>query len=670
MSDLKYISLVADMLSDGGAVVCVGGRYNAHQQDYANHIAKALISKDSTALLEANTGIGKSIGYLLPSLVYLSLNPKCNPIAISTHTRALQRQLMEKDIPLVIAAMNHAGIKIPSIAFRMGRQAFFSPTRLNDLIAGMDEQSVTDEHKALVMFAQKSALSGTGLWMDYIEEFGAFPKGVSADDICLLHLMQPDNPAYDKHLEAAKVARLLVTNHATILSQNVFSGAVFHALVSDEAHEIEDVCKDLSTHKSQLKRMVSAVQATLLNKNTLNKITKLTGKISGRLEIFDAQNNKAHDLISDISHNSLLDEIQPDVLKVKKHLQSVRDAYMDGLDEVLTHKQAVNVDRIDAHLKTLSAFESGTHLNRRRAVGFSEKYREPSIASVSLNAGRLFDYKTRELTCRRILTSATIANANTKSASFTQIAGALGLNYDEITDTCSISPSNFGQMSFVLVPHGKSPICGFSDDEVIFDNTWIDVTTKMIDQAAATGKTLVLSPSMKESKLFASRISSSYILQDSDNPLIQVTDNYIKGDQAVLLSAGAWNGVSLRAINGDQLIQNIVITRIPFLPIDDALDFLNREYMLSKGYTESKIRSVQWTNKQYLASIKLKQGIGRGLRSPTDSVKIWFADPRMPTQTHSSGLISAIPQRFLSDYFNAQIFKLDEVTESEPLLYL
>lgn len=670
MSDLKYLSLVDGMLSDQGALVSVGGRHNAHQQEYASYVAKALVSKESTALLEANTGIGKSIGYLLPSLVYLSLNPKSNTIAVSTHTRALQKQLMEKDIPLVVAAMKHANMRIPSIAFRMGRQAFFSPTRLNDLLSSMPQEEVTSEHKALLVFAQKSALSGTGLWMDYIEEFGVFPKGVCADDICLLHLMQPDNPAYDRHLLEAKSARLLVTNHATILSHNIFSDVTFHALISDEAHEIEEVCKNLSTHKSQLKRIISAIQATQPSKKALNKVAKVADGIASRLEVFDAENGSTNNLISDISHNNLLDEIQPAVLSLKKHMQDIRASYLDELDDSLTNKQAVNVDRIDNHLKTLSAFESGTHLNRRRAVGFSNDRREPSIASVSLSPGRLFHYKTMELTHRRILTSATIANASTKSLSFTQICGALGLPYDGITGSCSISPSNFGQMKFVTVPRGKSPVFEFSEDEVVFNKSWIEATTKMIDMAASTGKTLVLSPSIKESKLFADRISSSYILQDTNNPLMQITDNYIKGDESVLLSAGAWNGISLRKTDGSQLIENIVITRIPFMPVDEALEFLNREYMLSKGLTESKIRSIQWTNKQYLASIKLKQGIGRGLRAPTDRVKIWFADPRMPTQTHSSGLISAIPHRFLSNYFDAQIFEMNEVVESEPILYL
>lgn len=669
MSNVKYLDLVADVLSEKGALVQVGGRYNAQQKEYAMHIAKSIDATQSMAFCEASTGIGKSIGYLIPSLIYLSLRPDSFPIVISTHTRALQRQLIDKDVPLATEAIKAQGLDVPSVAFRMGRQAFFSPTRVDDFINGLPESAVTAQHKELARFSQASVVSGSGLWMDYIDKYGAFPKGMSADDVCLLDLMRSDNPAYEHHIEAAKHAQLLITNHATVLNREVFKNRKFHAVICDEAHEIEDVCKDLATYKSQLKRIASAIRATDITTASATKACDLAETLADTLLDFDADNGQTRNLVSDISHASLLHALQPDVLSLQKLTSQVRTKYASKLDEAPTHKQAKVVDTLDRHIKTLKAFDLGSQHNQRRAVAFSEKFRDPSIASISLSAGRLFSYQTSQLTSRVALVSATMSNANAKETSFTQMMNALGINEDQVTDTCSIAPKHFGKMSFVVVESGDSPI-SLIDNEVIFDKKWTDSTAAMIDLAAKSGKTLVLSPSIQESKMLAKKINSDYLLQDANHPLMQLTKPFIEGDEPVLLSAGAWNGVSFRATDGGQLLQNIVITRIPFFPQDDATQFLQREYLLSKGYTESAIKGIYWTAVQYQTMIKLKQGIGRGLRSPTDVIKVWFADPRMPTQKKSSGLIAAIPRRFLDDYYNAPIFDGKEVVKPKPVFFL
>lgn len=669
MRNLEYLARIEGIFAEQGALVKVGGRHNPQQQEYALHIAEALARKEAVALCEAQTGIGKSLAYLIPSLVHLSLNRSSLPIVISTHTRALQRQLLDKDIPLSIAALKEHGLEIPSVAYRMGRAAFFSPSRIDDFISSLDEDDVSKEHKELLRFSQTSVVSGSGLWMDYIDQHGAFPKGVSAHDVCLLDLMQPDNPAYERHLEDSKSARLLITNHATVLNKEVFKSSAFYAVLCDEAHEIEDVCKDLATHKSQLTRLSNAIAATGLNSPTANKARELADTLANQLLDFDAENKQVSNLVSDISHAPLLGDIQPDVLSLQKMAAQVRGQYVKSLDVAPTNNQAKIVDRLDKHIDTLRAFESGSHLSKRRAIAFSDKYREPSIASISLSAGRLFNYRVSQLTTRMILISATMANANTKSVLFTQITNALGIEQERITDSCSISPKHFGKMSFVVVPTGKSPVRR-EDTETTFDTDWVDNTVRMIDMAAQSGKTLVLTPSIKESKLLAKHISSDYLLQDERNPLMQLTNAFIEGDESVLLSAGAWNGVSFRSKDGGQLLRNIVITRIPFLPADETMQFLQREYLSSKGFTEAAIKGIYWTSQQYHTMIKLKQGIGRGIRGPGDDIKVWFADPRMPTQKRSSGLIAAIPQRFLEDYYNADIFDGQELAIPEPVFYI
>lgn len=670
MKKYEYLALIEAIFSKDGALVKAGGRYNEQQQEYALHIANGLARNDAVVLAEADTGTGKSIAYLIPSLVHLSVNQSSKPIVVSTHTRALQRQLLEKDVVLAEAALKEVGLKLPLIAFRMGRQAFFSPTRAQDAVDNLPKGVAGDKHAALIEFANASVISGSGLWMDYINAHGTFPTGITADDVCLLDLMDSDNPAYTRHLEDAKSAQLLITNHATIMNRMVFKEGQFYAVICDEAHEIEDVCISLSTYKSQLKRIGSAITATLSTSKATKKAIELASGIEGQLREFDSNQNKKHDLISDISNAEFMDGLQADVVSLNKSLNSCRSSYVKKLGDAPPISEARVVDRLDRHIETLSSFERGAVLSKRRAVAFSPMLREPSVAAISLSAGRLFNWQASKLTRRIVLVSATMSNANTKTVSFTHLMGSLGLKEERITDKCSIAPTNFGSMTFVVAPSGKSPVLKDSDNEIILDESWLKQTARMIDQAALTGKTLVLSPSLKESKLLANKINASHLLQDQDNPLMQLTNAFITGDEKVLLSAGAWNGVSFRNSDNGQLLENLFITRIPFLPMDQELEFLQTEYLLSKDYTMPAIKAILWTHQQYKTTIKLRQGIGRGLRSPTDTIKVWFGDPRMPTARNSSGLVAAIPHRFLDDYYKAEVFDSDVVQEAEPVFYL
>lgn len=78
------------------------------------------------AILEAETGVGKSIGYIIPCLIFLSLHPNSEQVIISTFTRLLQKQIMLVDMPFAVKVVEALGLNPPKYGYRMGRQAFFS----------------------------------------------------------------------------------------------------------------------------------------------------------------------------------------------------------------------------------------------------------------------------------------------------------------------------------------------------------------------------------------------------------------------------------------------------------------------------------------------------------------------------------------------------------------
>ena len=173
--------------------------------------------------------------------------------------------------------------------------------------------------------------------------------------------------------------------------------------ICDEAHEIEDVCISLSTYKSQLKRIGSALSATLSNSKTTKSAIDLASSLEQRLCDFDIKQNKKNNLISDISHADFMNSIQADVVTLNKSLSACRSKYVKKIDAAPSVSEARVVDRLDRHIETLSSFERGAVMSKRRAVAFSSIRREPSVAAIALNAGMLFNWQASKLADRIVI---------------------------------------------------------------------------------------------------------------------------------------------------------------------------------------------------------------------------------------------------------------------------
>ena len=218
-------------------------------------------------------------------------------------------------------------------------------------------------------------------------------------------------------------------------------------------------------------------------------------------------------------------------------------------------------------------------------------------------------------------------------------------------------------MNFVLADKNiPSPVLDFDEDEVIFSPKWLMNTVKMIEKAAEENEpVLVLTVSHAESKLIASKLSKSLkvSLHEKGHSIKEYTNDFTEGKTKILISSAGWEGLNLRTSENKQLIKHIVISRIPFTPpnllLEYALDVISKTHPTLAIYK----KNIEWVEAIQEVVAKLKQGFGRGTRSPEDSVLIWIADSRMP-QTRSdrnSVLLNAIPSRFLNNYLSAEVFE-------------
>lgn len=661
---------VDDVFSETGIIVKLGGRYTPEQHEYATGIAKCLINPEQAlGLLQADTGIGKSLGYLVPSVLYVVLNPNFNDkkIVISTFTRYLQKQIIDHDLPFIRKILLELGFDISSllITYRMGRQSFFSVERTKYATSKiiLDDPDRKEELESFIDYVVESCSFGSGLWLDYFEENGDLPKGIKVDDICLLNSQKSDNEAYDLHLDRVASADIIVTNHhsCVLADRTGLSNFKIHAMIFDEAHKIASICFDLFNYKinlAEIKRNLNYVadhpkvkKASLVS---LGHILELEEKVKSHprfneLEYLTQQNSTA-----------LFSEIKLTISKLQSALTKTLNLYSESLDKAsLSFQDAEFIDSMSSINFSLSAWNNEKELSLS-AIGISPQRKQISIAYLNLYASNLFGFITKGLTDRIILTSATLANAQ-QEISFGLTKTHLGLSKMPCTVELIVSPSRYADMHFVLMTKDcPSPVSTVDENQISFDSKWLSNTALMIKAAKESGdNVLILTNSHHETKILSETIADLQPLVHKQGTALKEYLKDFKKPNQILITCAGWEGLNLRQDDGTQLIYHVVITRIPFNPPNPIIEYAVKSFYNKTVKLQSYLLNIQWVLSMQEVVSKLKQGMGRGTRSPNDFVTIWIADSRMPHPMNdkSNGiLLNAVPKRFMNNYRKAEIF--------------
>ncbi len=673
MTLLEYVDRVFE---DGGVLTQLGGRSVTEQHKYAISVAKAILhpsEQNRLSMLEADTGIGKSFGYLIPLMIYVAITPDFGDkkFIISTYTRQLQKQIYNEDIPFLRRVLS--ALELPhkqTIAIRLGRQSFFSISRVKRLCADISQKDPSRKaemetfHAAVIDIVQY----GSGIWADYIEDYGDFPCGVSSNDICLLAQQKNDTEAYYLHLEKASLASIIITNHHSILLPTLTGLADFdvEAIIVDEAHKISSICQEMFNYRlsiNDLENFLNAVAKTCKSaKSHINSAIELLSKLKNELS-----RHPKIDTIEFIHEQNSTELFLAQSLTVASLNASLKTAYKKTLSNWDLHSLQENESEILHQFESyLTVLENWLFRAENQfqvsAFGVSKKHQKLSLATVNIRPSYVFGRVIQRITNNVILTSATLANAQ-KSISFSLIQSQLGLRKFEIIEQLSISPSNYAEMAFVLADKKiPSPVLTFDDDQVIFSPKWLANTVKMIKAAHMKGEPLlVLTVSHSESKLIASKLNDldQVSVHEKGHSIKQYTADFIHGRTKILITSAGWEGLNLRTVNKTQLIKNVLITRIPFTPPNVLFEYALQVVAKTNPNIAASKKNIEWVDAIQGVVAKLKQGFGRGTRSPNDAVVIWIADSRMPHKKSdtNSVLLSAIPARFLNNYLNAEIFE-------------
>ena len=680
----KVLAGIEFILGENGLAVKTieGFKFNLNQVEYAKLVARGFLKFDektglaSINIQEAATGTGKTLGFLIPLLLINTYTEE--RVAVSTHTKQLQNQILEKDYPnaaRLVAEYTDTPLRVAKVrvgitnyisaracALHRDRLIAKSPVKFAEAIEFLN---------AAIAWLEAGILSAepcSGILLDFMElqNLDNLPTGITANDIHLTHKsLSTEKKKYEADKFESKNADLLICNH-TLVAQHAYR---WNSILDIEGNEMKYLVIDEADQFASAAEMVigSDLSLHMVLKNTEDaEVAKTTIKaITAFYDYVTSMDIPANDLMVmgvDEEFSKLFmvayETMKASAKKVHAEIEK------GGLpDETFTNYREF-MDSFEDVSKTYKAYLDNKN---KVIINWSPKKKYPSIRVSKHQIGdiisRLFSHTKKAKTEQEIdemgvssvktylkgilFTSATISNPDKsdKIETFDLFASTVGIirfckkgttepihNVQVGLYSITRPALNFGKMHIVLADaRAPNPVKDeMTDDGVIYvtDEDYLDYAAMGIKKAIEVGGgVLVLTQSWKDTEALAKRLEGTpnLIVHQKGEPLAILKKKFVATPDAVMITPSGWSGLDMPG-----KVRHNVITRIPFAPIDKQKEELAKMVWLAQGKDITTFEAKKWSNLSYQAHIKLIQGIGRGIRSATDEVTWWMLDPRFP----------------------------------------
>ncbi|MBK7394017.1 MAG: ATP-dependent DNA helicase [Chloracidobacterium sp.] len=642
-----------------------GGLVSQHHENYeyrsgqikmAEAISRAFEEKKHL-IVEAGTGTGKTLAYLIPAIEAVAKKKK--RIIISTGTKNLQEQLMEKDIPFLQQILP----KKFSAAYMKGRSNYACIYRLlqSDHQPILDGVGEIDHFKEVREWSHETQ-TGDRAELTYLPENLPFWNRINAkSETCIGQKCADYEPCFITRMRArAETADIVIVNHHLFFADlnvrgNQFGKVIpdYGAVIFDEAHLIEDIAADyfgFQVSNFQLEELARDASVLPISDAVLaTQIIRSASRINGFAEQFWVRFKQARDadgrfpLLADaFSHRAIDGE---DVLsplgeafhaldEALARLETEADVFSEKLPEADSVVRRVRQTRFDLKFIVEQADRNFVYWLERRGRGIFLQASPVDVSS--LLQEKLFD---KVETC--ILTSATLST----NGSFNFIRDRLGLDKSKTETFMAESSFDHEKQAILYLP-----------------KTMPDPRTPEFTQMAATeiikiiqvtrGHAFVLCTSNSSMtalfEMVSSRIGYPCFLQGTMSKT-GLLEQFRSTPNAVLFATSSfWQGVDVR---GDQL-SCVIIDKLPFAVPTDPLVQARSKFIDDNGGKSFFDYSVPQ------AVISLKQGIGRLIRSRTDRGVIAIMDPRLRTKSYGRDFLNSLPRMKITADLNdvAEIF--------------
>jgi ATP-dependent DNA helicase DinG len=609
------------------------------QIDMARAVMRAFEEKRHL-IVEAGTGTGKTLAYLVPAVAAaLGGNGR---VIISTGTKNLQEQLMEKDIPFLQSILP----KPFSATYMKGRSNYLCLNRLaraqsSPVLEGLDEVDYFEE----ICEWSKESETGDRAELANLPESLSFWRHIDARSESCLGQKCPDFDAcfITRMRNRAQEADIVVVNHhlffADLNLRDGNYGSVlpdYTAVILDEAHLVEEVASEYfgaQVSNYQIDDLVRDLgMLNIEDAGTDQELTKSVARMSRFADDFwmGFRDGRGEDgrypiIPGTFARKNTAGELEATPLG---ELYVVLEGAIERAETTLDAMQEKSAD-IESLIRRLRQIRFGlqfivTGADKKFVYWLERRGRGIFLRASPIDVAGLLQDKLFEEVPTVVLTSATLSSGG----NFAFIRDRLGL--DTADDLIAESSFDYESQAILYLP-AKMP-----DPR---DRTWAPAAAAEVARIlnATEGRAFVLSTSLAGMQsLFENvwaEIDYPCLVQGSASKG-QLLKRFRETPNAVLFATSSfWQGVDVR---GEQL-SCVIIDKLPFAVPTDPIVAARQRYIEDSGGSSFYQYSVPQ------AIIALKQGLGRLIRSTTDRGVLAILDPRLRTKGYGRTFLQSLP---------------------------
>ena len=627
------------------AVAAIGGSAREGQIEMAEAVANALTDRHHL-MVQAGTGTGKSLAYLIPALVH------GRKVLVATATLALQRQLVDRDLPAVVPALEKVLGRSITFGIYKGVGNYICLQKMNadevdpDGELLLESSYLEKDAKRLIAWAKTPGVSG-----DRDDAPEVDRRVWAANSLSGRECVGADACAWGAQCFSAKAklkaqeADVVVTNHTLLAIEIVDAHPILpecDAVVLDEAHEFMDRTTQAVTEELTAARVQRA--AAMARKYLPGKVSDTLTSAGDSFD--DAMSDYGEQMKSEFGSNGRLDEI-PSSLEAP--IRRLKEAATALVQLIAADDGIVDPDENAERARVRGAVnEIATTAGKLLKMGDEHVlWYEPTFSTLHLAPLSVSQVLRSNLLTRKpvIATSATLTVGNSFDAMARSIGFLVGADGDEEVGNDQIDPANvqmldvgspfdFANQGVLYLPkHLPEPGREGPSQEAL------DELGELID--AAGGRTLALFSSWRGVEAADAHLRKvlvdlpiSIITQKRGDAVGPLVERFAKDETSILLGTiSLWQGVD---VPGNSCIL-VAIDRIPFPRPDEPVMSARSSQADASGGSGFMQVSVP------RAALLLAQGTGRLIRSIEDRGVVAILDSRIVTKRYGSVLLNSMP---------------------------
>lgn len=665
-----YVLQVEQAFAPGAKLAAILEDYifREEQVRFARAVAEAFQDEHFLAA-EAGTGVGKTYGYLVPALMWAQQSGE--KVVVSTKTKALQQQLVDRDLPQLEQALDFDFKYVEA----KGRQNYLCWNKYQRILSGAKglEKEQVEFFQKMMTWAEHTRSGDRkelGLGLELMRHWDL----VSADrtscqrEKCLYH----DKCFRLKMIKSMARADLIVTNHALLLSDVLVDNRIlpeFTSLIIDEAHTFIKETFDRLAFRFDQDDFLSLLgmlqhQEHRVRKGFLVHLRSQFSQLGPQLDecqqlveglawttrqLFEIL-TRGLGVGQDFSFNHILNPDDREQAWMAELLDLYSQEWNPGLDLLLQRLEQLHQE-LDEETEAPDLFELMAALRESHTTLFNiiieELHRSTAITWVEFLRG-----SARALCAGGVDTSGLLAGElYGKLKTLVMVSATLAVedNFDNFISRSGLGPmAAEGRLSTHLehspFDYQRQAALYVVDDmpepsSPKFNPAVVEVLTAIF--ASQGGRTMVLFTSRQQLqqasaalKPYCQQQGLKLLVQHEDGDFASLMDDFVYEPNSILMGVETfWEGIDLR---GDVLCC-LVIVRLPFRsPADPYCSAWEQYY---RSHNQSSFKHFMLPD----AALRFKQGVGRLIRSETDRGAVVVLDNRLVERFYGQVFRRSIP---------------------------